>query len=160
MATEQRVEIWWFFHLFVISLGLLHFNPVEEGAVGIPEITSIVREATMCWSVPMYQCNMCWYVPWQLALDRSLFLQSSWVCNVKGDLQCKRWVWRKAESWWRTNKPVFSLPLRCSPLGSSNQLCWGKMPDLIDGCSTASFKWTGLDWMGISGWYRAPYCGE
>ena len=40
---------------------------------------------SQCTNVP--NATMCWSVPWQLALDRSLFLQSSWVCNVKGDLQ-------------------------------------------------------------------------
>ena len=73
------------FHLFVISLCLLHFNPVKEGAVGIPEITSIVRA-----NVPMYQMQQCvdlYHGSWLwtgLSFSRAVgFAMSKVTCNAR-----------------------------------------------------------------------------
>ena len=161
MTTEQRVEIYWFVHLFVISLGLLHFNPVKEGAVGIPEITSIVREAKLgkCVDVPMYQCNnvlICTMAAGsgQVSLSpEQLGLQCQrWPAMQERGLMESRIVVKNKQTSLFPPTPLFASRIFKPTLLEKCQI--------LDGCSTASFKWTGLDWMGISGWYRAPYCGE
>ena len=87
-------------------------------------------------------------IPWQLALDRSLFLQCSWVFNVKGDLERESFI---EDSWDRgKDKPVFCLQLRCSPLGFSDQLYCKRTWNLKRGMKEKCEVWAWLNLFDIN----------